>query len=155
MMQTADLRNLNNRSDLHRLNRPFNRGVFAQREVSPGTLVILEIGSENSPETGFIQHNDVIQTLAANRSDQSLDIRVLPRRLRRGQKLPDSERLGCFRELLAIASVAISKHVTRSAVPWKGFEELMSYHSDVGYSVTATCTGLRRSWDRMTKTNRT
>ena len=78
MMQTADLWNLNNPSYLHRLNRPSYRSVFAQREVSPRTLVILEVGSENSPETGFIQHNDVIQTLAANRSDQSLDVGVLP-----------------------------------------------------------------------------
>src|SRR5215471_12009118 len=42
-------------------------------------LVVMEIASQNPPQRPLVPHNDVIQALAANRSDQSLHIWILPR----------------------------------------------------------------------------
>jgi len=89
-------------------------------------FIVFEVGSEDSAQTAFIEHDDVIQTLAANRADQSLDVRVLPRRLRRGEHLSDAEP-GCrLRELLAVAPVTVPQHVMWRAIPRKRFEQLVS-----------------------------
>lgn len=92
-----------------------------------GSFVVVEVRFQDAPKASLIQHDDVIQALATNRSDQSLDIRILPGRLRRGQNLPDAKQSCRFRESLAVASVAIPQQVPRSAIPWKSFEQLMSY----------------------------
>src|SRR5215469_17298837 len=57
-------------------------------------LVVLEIASQNTPQPGLVPHNDVIQALAANRSHQSLHIRILPRRSRRRDHFFDPHALG-------------------------------------------------------------
>ena len=41
-------------------------------------LVIVEVGLEDSAQAGFIQNEHMVQTLATNRADQSLDVGVLP-----------------------------------------------------------------------------
>ena len=46
-------------------------------------LVVMKIASQSPPQRRLVPHNDVIQALAANRSDQSFHIGILPRRSRR------------------------------------------------------------------------
>src|SRR5215470_16882506 len=45
-------------------------------------LVVLKIASQNPPQRPLVPHNDVIQALPPNRSDQSFHIWILPRRTR-------------------------------------------------------------------------
>jgi len=79
MVQAADLRNRHGRPRLYRLNRAGDRGVLVQRQVSPRTLVVIEVGSKDSAKAGLIQNDHVIQALASDRADQSLDVSILPR----------------------------------------------------------------------------
>src|SRR5215831_6263402 len=45
-------------------------------------LVVLKIASQNPPQRPLVPHDDVIQALPPNRSDQSFHIWILPRRSR-------------------------------------------------------------------------
>src|SRR5215467_11380977 len=56
-------------------------------------FVVLEIASQNPPQRRFVPHNDVIQALAANRSDQTFHIWILPRRSRSRDHLFDPHAL--------------------------------------------------------------
>lgn len=69
----------------------------------------------------------MVQTLATDRSDQPLDVGVLPRGLRRRENFPKAQPVCRFTKLLSVASISISQQVARGAVPRKGFEQLASY----------------------------
>jgi hypothetical protein len=52
MVESADLGG-SSRSDLPRqLNRPTDRGVLVQRQVSPSPFVVIEVGLQNTAEAG-------------------------------------------------------------------------------------------------------
>src|SRR6266542_3477514 len=53
-------------------------------------LVVMKIASQSAPQRSLAPHDDVIQALAANGSDQSFHIWVLPRRSRRRDHFFDS-----------------------------------------------------------------
>src|SRR5262249_32454462 len=50
-------------------------------------MVILKIARQHAAHMTLAQDNDVIQAFTADRTDQSLDIRILPGRSRRGDDL--------------------------------------------------------------------
>jgi len=77
-MQSADL---GQRDDLARTDGDDRTRVWrvsAEREMRPRPVVVREAGSEESPQVPFVEHDDVIQALAANRADGALDVRILP-----------------------------------------------------------------------------
>jgi len=77
-MQSADL---GQRDDLARTDGDDRTRVWrvsAEREMRPRPVVVREVGSEESPQVPFVEHDDVIQALAANRADGALDVRILP-----------------------------------------------------------------------------
>src|SRR3984893_9807957 len=47
--------------------------------MRPGLFAVGENRSSNATQTGLTQNDDVIQALSSNRSDQSLEMGVLPR----------------------------------------------------------------------------
>src|SRR5215472_13270878 len=63
-------------------------------------LVVLKIASQNPPQRRLVPHNDVIQALAPNRSDQSFHIWILPRRSRRRHHFFDPHALSSGQPLL-------------------------------------------------------
>ncbi len=79
MMQAADLRNRDHSTAFRPFDLAFNRRIPIKRQVRPRFVVITEIGGENTATVGFVEHDDVIQTLASNRADQAFHKRVLPR----------------------------------------------------------------------------
>jgi hypothetical protein len=94
------------------------------------------------------------RTGVPNRSDQSLNVGVLPRALRRSQNFPNVHAFRCLAEFLPIRAAAVAQQIPRGVVPREGFQELSAVHSAVGLAVTAKCTGRRRSWLRITKANK-
>ncbi len=47
------------------------RRIFAQRQMSPRSLVVFEVRFQDSAQTGFIQDDHMIQALATDRTDQA------------------------------------------------------------------------------------
>src|ERR1700674_3069348 len=74
--------------------------------------------------TRLIPHDDVVQALPPNRSDQPLGVRILPRRLRRGRDFPNPKPSCRFLKFLSIDTVAVAKQIAGRTVPREGFQEL-------------------------------
>jgi hypothetical protein len=70
---------------------------------------------------GLTQNDDMIQALAANRSDQPFGEAVLPRRGWRGRFVPDAHGAQSASDEGTIDAIPVSDHVTRSLIPRKSF----------------------------------
>src|SRR5919106_1738206 len=62
------------------LNRAVQRGIFVQRAMNSRFILIARLGSQCAAQVRLAQHNDVVDALATDRSDQPLGEAVLPRR---------------------------------------------------------------------------
>ena len=76
MVQAADLWNGDDRAEHGRRDQPSVRRVFRQREMCPRSVVVREVATQDASQSGFIQHDYVIKTLASDGADDSLRIRV-------------------------------------------------------------------------------
>src|ERR1700686_4742599 len=87
-------------------------------------VVIGRIAFQNPAQTFLAQNDDMVQTLAPDRSDQPFGKAVLPGRGWCGRLVPDphgSQSACCDG---AIDPIAITDHVTRSTVPRKSLRDL-------------------------------
>src|SRR5271157_4718858 len=109
MMESADLRKFHHLSEFRRLYSPRERSILVERQVSARPLVVFEIQLQDATQASFIQDDDVVQALAANRADQSLDIGVLPRRSRSREDFTNAQPPCRFVEFLSVARIAIAK----------------------------------------------
>jgi hypothetical protein len=82
MVQSADLGNFYYPANPQRLEHSAGWCIFVEREMSSKILVVVEVRFQDAPQTGFIQHDHMIQAFPTNRADQSLNVGVLPGRLR-------------------------------------------------------------------------
>jgi hypothetical protein len=69
VMETADLWNRYDSSELWRLDCPRFRRVLTQREVCSGFVIVRHKRPHMPMQRGFVEDNQVIQTLPPNRSD--------------------------------------------------------------------------------------
>ena len=89
-----------------------------------GSLVIVDVRGEDAAQMALVEDHEVIQTLAANRTYDALDVCVLPRRAWRGSDFHNPHRLDPLAELRAVRRVAIAKQIARSSVPRERFNYL-------------------------------
>jgi hypothetical protein len=78
VMKPAHLRNRHDATIDRRGDRARDRRVLVQRQVSARLFVVSAIEFHQPLESRGVEHDDVIETLASRRSDESLDVRVLP-----------------------------------------------------------------------------
>src|SRR5262249_32624264 len=79
---------------------------YNTRHTCPGS------GADAPPE-----HDHVVETFPADRADQPLDVRVLPRRSGRDRPVPNAYGAQTLHEERAIRSVPVPNKVTRCTVP--------------------------------------
>src|SRR3981189_2553908 len=94
-------------------------------------VVIVRIVFQNPTQMFLVQDNDVVQTLAPDRSDQPFGKAVLPRRGRCNWLFSDTHGTQSAGDDSAVDSISISDHIARSAIPRKSLGDL-------------TCNPLRR-----------
>jgi hypothetical protein len=126
MVEAADFSNGNDRSEFGWLHRSSFRGVFSQREVRPGLVIIRDKRLHVLVQESFVEHDHVIQTLEAYRADDALDVRSLPWRTRRRKHFLDAHISDLLHEIVAENPVPISQEITRCRVPGKRVPELLS-----------------------------
>ncbi len=80
MMKSAYFRERYNPSDFGSACWARFRGVFAQSQVGSAPVIVREIRREQTVEVSLAEDNNVIQTFAADRTDQTLNVRRLPGR---------------------------------------------------------------------------
>jgi hypothetical protein len=54
------------------------RAVLVEREMRSGVMMILKIARQYAAQVTLVEDDNVIQTFAADRTDETLDVRVLP-----------------------------------------------------------------------------
>src|SRR5664280_181915 len=94
-------------------------------------VIIVRIGFQNPTQMLLAQDNDVVQTLAPDRSDQPFGKAVLPRRGRCSWLVSNTHGTQSARDDSAVDSIPISDHKARSVIPRKSLSDL-------------TCNPLRR-----------
>ena len=88
-------------------------------------VVIGEVGTENPFQVSLVQHNDVIQTLAADRTDQAFDVWILPGRSPRRDNLFNAH-VGHTRfELVPVDAISIANQEARDFVVGECFDNLL------------------------------
>src|SRR5207253_3272690 len=85
----------------------------------------MEIAAQNPPRRRLVPHDDVIQALAANRSDQSFHVRILPRRTRSCGYFFDPHALREGNECSSEDCISIPDPIPRRLVPRKRFSNLL------------------------------
>ena len=79
VVESADVRPRDDFARLGPLHASAHRSIFAQREMRAPVVVVGDIRSQQPLQGSLIEHDDVIEALAADRSDHAFDIRILPR----------------------------------------------------------------------------
>src|SRR3954451_22599274 len=124
-METTDFTNLDHLTFGASLCSSELRGVFAEGQMSAPAVVIRNIRGEGTTERALSEDDDVIQTLAANGTNEPFDIGPLPGRSRCGKHLFDAHRLHLIDEVLPEDSITIAQQILGRAVPGKGFPQLL------------------------------
>ena len=88
-------------------------------------MIILKVASHNPSQMVLIQHNDMIQALAADGTDEPLDIGRLPGRPWRNHDFFDAHTLDPVAERLAVNAIAVSQKIARGRVPGECFDDLL------------------------------
>src|SRR5262249_22689356 len=87
-------------------------------------VVIVSIGSQDPAQMGFAPDDEMIETLAPDRSDQPFSEAILPRRSRCDGLVPDAHGTQTAGEDGGVGAVPIANNVVRGAVPRASLGEL-------------------------------
>lgn len=72
MMQATAFRNLHDPARLGELDGPDGRRILVEREMSASPVIILEVAGRDAAYVPFAENENVIQTLAPDRTDEAL-----------------------------------------------------------------------------------
>ena len=90
-MQSAEDRPAPDWSSIRRLNLSGLGYLLLQPKMRPVAMVVVEVLVENPPQMLVVEDDHMIQAFPPDRPDRSFDVRILPRRVRRGEDLFDLE----------------------------------------------------------------
>ena len=126
--------------------------LHVKRPMRPLRVVVPDEFGEDRGEVLFVEHDDVVQALSAERPDHPFGYRVrLWRSDRRGDSV-DADALGSRPEVAAVDGIAIPQEMAGLAFPGRRFDQLAPHQAAVGFAVTFTCTSSRRPWAMKTRT---
>src|SRR6266481_9014932 len=111
MVQASNLGNCDDLTSSRTLRRTFQWAIFGKREVCPGSMVVVDVGRENPPQVPLVEDDCVIQTFSADRADDALDVRILPRGSRCGDDLLKTHHPDALTESVTIRIVPVPQEV--------------------------------------------
>src|SRR5712691_6941032 len=88
--------------------------------MRPDLVVTGSVIPQNATQLRFVEHDQVIEAFASNRSDEALDVAVLPRCARRGRMIADPHCPNAMGVGWAEGSITVTKQVTWRFVAPKG-----------------------------------
>jgi hypothetical protein len=101
-----------------------NGRVLGQGEMRSRRIVVVGVSAQHAAEMALAEHENMIETVAAERADQALDVAVLPGRARRGRVIADAHAANAALHDLAIDRVAVAQQKARRFAPGKGVGDL-------------------------------
>jgi hypothetical protein len=88
-------------------------------------MMIVKIARQHAARVTLAEDDNVIQKFAADRSDETLGVGILPGRSRRSDDLGDALRMNAMPECRAIRFVPVPQQIARCSVPRKGLGDLV------------------------------
>ena len=88
-------------------------------------MVVGRVAAKNPKEVPFVENDDVVEALPADRSDQTFTIRIPPRRGGGCDDFLDAHRLDAPDEIGAEDAVPVTKQIARRGIVRKGFTHLL------------------------------
>ena len=101
-MQTADFREGDDLARGRCADRARLRAILGEGQMRSASVIVSETDREDAAQLGFIENDHVIETLAADRANDALDIGVLPWGARCGDDLLDPHRPATVAEAPAV-----------------------------------------------------
>src|SRR6266478_5201332 len=100
--------------DAEALNRPVEWGILVQRAMNARFIIIRGIPTQDDPaQVRLPKYDHVVETFPSDRADQSLDVRVLPRRSGSSRLVPNAHGTQPLPEDHAIPSVSVPNKIAR------------------------------------------
>src|SRR5271169_5996060 len=92
--------------------------------MSPDLVVVRSVSLEDMAQVGFAEHDEVVEGFATDRSDEPLNVAVLPRRVWCGRVISDPHCTNAAGIRRAECAVAVANQMTWRFVPGKGVSHL-------------------------------
>ena len=92
--------------------------------MAAGIVIVLKKRFQSAVQGRCVDHNDVIKAFMPYRTDQSFDVRTLPRGSGGGENLGDLQVRDLLTEGIAIDPVTVAEQVAGSSVPGKCLSNL-------------------------------
>ena len=124
--------NLDDRAAGRRLSSPWNGRVLVQGEVRTPLVIKGHETFERSSKRPLIPHDDVIETLPPQGSDQAFHERILPRGAGCDQNLLGAKTVQQLAEVGSITAVAIAHQVSGAAWSRNASRICWRVHAAVG-----------------------
>jgi hypothetical protein len=124
MVQAADLGNGHDRAERGWRDRPGVWRVLGEREMRSRLVIVREVSGQHARQPGFIHDDHMIETLASNGADDTLHVRVLPRRAWRREDLMDPHPGRGWSDPRE-GVITIANEIARDLVPRKRLGELL------------------------------
>ncbi len=123
-MEPADFRKLHDSPPRRWFDGTWLGRVLVEREMRSGSVVVVQVASQDPPQVTLAENNDVVQAFPTDRADDPLHVRILPGRARRNENLLDPQSMNGSVEVIAVYAIPIANQKTRGSVPGDGFEQL-------------------------------
>ena len=108
VVESTESRERDNISVLSGLDEASPGRITVERHVGPVVVVVARIRAHASQQMELVEDDEVIDNFAPERSDEPLDVPVLPRRARRDAELRDAEMAHASIERRAVDPVAVA-----------------------------------------------
>ena len=154
MVQPAEIINLDHATATSRMDVSMFGAIHLQRLMSSPPVIVVEVAGEDATQMPLVQDNHVIKAFATDASDQSFNVRTLPRGPSGNDDLLDAHVPHSAAEVLAVDPVAIAQQVARCLVPRKRLDDPLSDPRGGGAGVTLKCRTRRRWWARIRDTKK-
>jgi hypothetical protein len=99
--------------------------LLAEAQVGSRLVVVAEVTRQRGLEMARVQNNKVVQTLSANRADESLSIWILPGTLKGCQHFRDAQRLNAQSNIIAVNTVPVADEKTGSLSIGESLDNLL------------------------------
>ena len=98
---------------------------FSRERCVRASVVVEEVVAQQATQVVLVQHDDVVEALAAQGPDEAFHVRILPRGPRRRLDFVDPHGLGSAREHDPVHRIAVAQEVARGSLPGERLHELL------------------------------
>src|ERR1017187_4699707 len=95
--------------------------------MSAPAVITAKVGCEGSVQGTLTEDDDMIQTFAANGTNQPFNVGPLPRRSRCGEHLFDPHCFDLVNKFRSEDPIPITQEIPGRGIPWKGFPQLLDH----------------------------